>query len=151
MPNFGKRSKECRATLHPDLQLICDEVIKIFDYSIYAGLRTDEKQLEYFLAKKSKLDPRDPKKRKYAKHLKQSDGYSHAFDGAPYPIDFTNKSKKRERFYYMAGIFISTAERLYEEGRIEHVLRWGGDWDMDDHFDDQSFDDLPHFELRKPK
>ncbi len=26
-------------------------------------------------------------------------------------------------------------------------LRWGGDWDRDAEFDDQTFNDLPHFEL----
>jgi len=41
----------------------------------------------------------------------------------------------------------ATAERLYNEGKITHKLRWGGDWDSDKVFDDQNFDDLPHFEL----
>ena len=150
MFQFGNRSKTIISTLHPDLQLICQEVIKIFDFSAYEGLRTDEKQLEYFLADKSKLDPRNPNHRKKAKHLTQRDGYSHALDCAPYPIDFSNNYKKRERFYYMAGIFKSVSNNLFNEGKISHLVRWGGDWDKDNHFDDQSFDDLPHFEIYKP-
>jgi peptidoglycan L-alanyl-D-glutamate endopeptidase CwlK len=27
-------------------------------------------------------------------------------------------------------------------------VRWGGDWDGDRDIDDQTFDDLPHFEFR---
>jgi peptidoglycan L-alanyl-D-glutamate endopeptidase CwlK len=40
---------------------------------------------------------------------------------------------------------------LLVEGKISHAIRWGGDWDSDDIFDDQNFDDLPHFELVKIK
>ena len=148
MNRYGSRSIEVRATLHPDLVLIFNEAIMYLDISLYEGIRSDETQLKYFIDGKSKLDPRIASKRKYAKHLKQSDGYSHAVDCAPYPIDFSSKAKKRERFYFMAGIIKAISSRLYKEGKTTHVIRWGGDWDMDDDFNDQSFDDLPHFELR---
>jgi peptidoglycan L-alanyl-D-glutamate endopeptidase CwlK len=42
---------------------------------------------------------------------------------------------------------LGVAERLYNEGRISHRLRWGGDWDMDTKVSDNDFDDLVHFEL----
>ena len=150
MNRYGKRSESVINTLHPDLQLIFRGVIKVMDVSLYEGLRTDEKQLEYFLKGASKLDPRIDRLRSKAKHLRQDDGYSHAVDAAPYPIDFTSKVKKRERFYFMAGIVKAIAIRLFEEGKTSHLVRWGGDWDKDDHFDDQSFDDLPHYEIYKP-
>jgi len=151
MARFGKRSKEKLALVHPDLKMIHEFVIEFFDHSVYESLRTDEKQLEYFLEGKSKLDPRDPKKRKSAKHLKQSDGYAHATDSAPYPISFERASKAKARFYMYAGYMFMTSEILYEQGKITHKLRWGGDWDSDKDFEDQSFDDLPHMELYKPK
>lgn len=147
MARFGKRSKEKLRLAHPDLRVIHNFVIKYFDHSVYESLRTDEKQLEYFLKGKSKLDPRIPRIRLKAKHLKQSDGYAHATDSAPYPIDFSNKEKAKARFYMFAGYMFMASEILLEQGNITHKLRWGGDWDSDKSFDDQTFDDLPHFEL----
>ena len=150
MSDFRIRSSQVIATPLPDFQLICNEVIMFFAFSAYEGLRTDAKQLEYFLDGKSKLDPRIRILRSKAKHLIQVDGYSHAVDAAPYPIDFSSTRKKRERFYYMGGIFKAVAQNLFDQGKTTHLVRWGGDWDKDDHFDDQSFDDLPHYELYKP-
>lgn len=150
MANFGKRSKEKISMAHPDLGAIHNFVIKYFDHSVYESLRTDEKQLEYFLAGKSKLDPRIERKRKSAKHLKQSDGYSHATDSAPYPIDFGRSKQAKARFYMFAGYMFMASEILFDRGEITHKLRWGGDWDSDKKFDDQTFNDLPHFELVKP-
>jgi len=46
------------------------------------------------------------------------------------------------RFYDFGGYVLGSAERLGVP------LRWGGDWDRDhDVFDDQTFQDLVHFEL----
>ena len=89
------------------------------------GKRTPERQLELFNAKKSKtLD---------SKHLT-----GRAVDVAPYPIDWDDT----DRFYHFAGYVFGIAESMGIH------LRWGGDWDSDFTFTDQSFHDLPHFELR---
>ena len=57
---------------------------------------------------------------------------------APYPIDWNDK----ERFYFFAGYVKGIASQMGIE------LRWGGDWDSDNQLHDQTFMDLPHFELR---
>jgi peptidoglycan L-alanyl-D-glutamate endopeptidase CwlK len=44
---------------------------------------------------------------------------------------------------------MTVSEILYKKGMIEHHIRWGGDWDGDQDFRDQTFDDLAHFELIK--
>jgi len=75
-------------------------------------------------------------------HLKQSDGYAHAVDLAPYPIDWNNT----KRFYYMAGMMKVLASKHLPDG---WYLRWGGNWDNDEDLDDQKFMDLLHFEIRK--
>lgn len=151
MAIFGEKSKECLKSVHPDLRLIHERVISKynFDHTILEGLRTDELQLKYFLDGKSKIDPRDQKQRLTAMHLIKEDGFSHATDSAPYPIDFSNKEKARARFYLFAGLMFAACAELISEGKITHTLRWGGDWDSDKDFTDQDFDDLPHFELRK--
>ena len=41
---------------------------------------------------------------------------------------------------------------LWEKGLIDHVIRWGGNWDSDGVIiRDQGFDDLVHFELKEKK
>lgn len=60
---------------------------------------------------------------------------------------FSGKIKDNARFYFMAGIVFAITEELYEQNLITHKIRWGGDWDSNTLFDDNSFDDLPHFEL----
>jgi len=144
MAAFGKVSAERLETCHPDLGKICHRVVRVFDISILEGARLDERQLMLFNDGKSKLDGINER----SKHqVTEEDPLSYAADVAPYPIDFDNEHKAKARFYMMAGHFFQAAEDLFAEGEITHLLRWGGDWDSDKEFDDQSFDDLPHFEL----
>lgn len=143
MPIFGEKSTKRLNTCHIDMKTICNEVIKYIDFSILEGERTLEKQQEYYNAGKSKLDGIDKK----SKHQSSP---SLAIDIMPYrkgtnAFDGDNKSKAR--FYLLAGYMFMCSEYLYEKGDIQHKLRWGGDWDSDKDFKDQSFDDLPHFEL----
>lgn len=168
MPAFGGRSTTEVNSMHRDLQIISREVVKIFDISALQGHRPVAEQWELFL-KGRKLkhpgmdvnnpdsweedDPRKVVTKIDGRKKKGQHNYepSMAGDFAPYPIDFRNQEKQKARFYYMAGIFEAVTERLFEEGKITHKIRWGGDWDFDHDFEDQSFDDLPHIELLKPK
>lgn len=128
MPSFSNLSKQRLSTCHPNLQMLANKAIKIYDFSVLAGHRDKETQNKYYEEGKSKL------KWPNSKHNLSP---SHAIDVAPYPIDWQD----HQRFYYLAGVFMGLA---YEAG-ID--LRWGGDWDRDTEFDDQTFNDLPHFEL----
>lgn len=116
------------------------------DYGIHEGHRTHEKQLEYFLAGKSRIDPRVPSLRIRGKHLKNP---SEATD-----IHVAEKGTtwQSESLSFVAGYLMAIARLLYDAGEIDHLLRWGGDWDRDGVIKkDQTFDDLPHLELYKPK
>jgi len=148
--SFGKRSKERLNTCHKDMILIMEETIKMYDFSVLEGLRTAEKQAEYFETGRSKLDGVNKK----SKHQDSGDGLSYAIDIMPYKKGsnaFSGEQKDLRRFYYLAGAVKMTAHRLLEEGKISHTVRWGGDWNSNDLFDDNSFDDLPHFELKSIK
>ena len=128
--------------------LIMEEAIKIFDFSVLEGIRTAEKQMEYFETGRSKLDG----VHKLSKHQDHGDGMSYAVDIMPYAKGtnaFSGKEKDKARFYCLGGIVKAMAAKLLEEGKITHTIRWGADWDSDNIFDDQNFDDLPHFELKK--
>lgn len=65
------------------------------------------------------------------------DGYGHAVDVAPYPIDWNDA----HRFDRLAGLMLRAAS-------IEGVrIRWGADWDADGRPRERGESDSPHFEL----
>lgn len=128
MPDFSFKSELALRTCHPHLQLVLREVIKDYDFSVICGHRDQAQQNEAVHAGRSTLKWPNSKHNQYP---------SLAVDIAPYPIRWENK----ERFYYLAG-------RVVQEANAHGIrLRWGGDWDMDFDFYDQSFMDLVHFEL----
>ena len=49
--------------------------------------------------------------------------------------------KERAKFYELAAIV------KYEAKKLNVNVRWGGDWDGDGDYTDQTFDDLVHFEF----
>jgi len=149
MYNFGKRSRSRLETCHPDLIKVMEEAIKVFDFSVLEGLRTLEKQQEYYETGRSQLDGIH-KKSKHQGIEFNGKLVSMAIDIMPYKKGtnaFSGKQKDKDRFYYLAGVVKASASKLLEEGKISYKVRWGGDWDSDDIFADQNFDDLPHFEI----
>ena len=139
MYKFGKRSLDNLAGVNPKLIDVVHAVmeLQIMDFSVVEGLRTKERQKELFDARKSRT--------MNSKHLKQSDGYGHAVDLYPYPIDMrrvnTGNAKEIIRFGVLAGLMLKCAQ----ESCVN--VRWGGDWDKDGETLDHSFFDAPHFEI----
>ena len=72
-----------------------------------------------------------------SKHNPRGFVTSSAVDAAPYPIDWSDIG----RFKFFAGIVIATAHWKGVD------IVWGGDWDSDRDFSDQTFMDYAHFEL----
>jgi peptidoglycan L-alanyl-D-glutamate endopeptidase CwlK len=143
MYKFGNRSKENLKTLHQDLQLILNEVIKYYDFSIIEGHRTLETQQKYFSEGKSKLDG-------ITKKSKHQYYPSRAVDIMPYKKGtnaFSGNEYDERRFYTLMGMIKLCASQLKDKGLITHSVRFGLDWDGDDTYRDQTFHDLPHFEL----
>ncbi len=134
MPKFSQTSFSKLATCHPDLQALFYEVIKYFDCTIIEGYRNQEDQEKAFSSGYSKL---------HWPHGKHNSSPSMAVDVAPYPLDWKND----RRMYWFAGYVMGIAQKLKEEGRMTHTVRYGGDWDSDKNIDDESFKDLVHFEL----
>ena len=132
MPNFSQTSKDKLATCDPRLQLVFNEVIKHVDCTILCGNRSKVDQDKAVAEGKSKTPWPT------SKHNAMP---SKAVDVAPYPIDWSSKTKTLARFYFFAGYVKSAANSMNIK------IRWGGDWDSDLDFTDQNFDDLPHFEI----
>ena len=138
---FSRRSLERLSTCHVDLQLIAQEALcaSQVDFSIVEGHRSVERQQLLYQAGKSKIDG-------LTKRGKHNHSPSLALDICAI---VHGKASWRECYLsYLGGVFTATAARLLKERNIEHCLRWGGNWDSDGEIiTDQSFMDLPHFEL----
>lgn len=131
MPQFSQRSLTALSTIHPDLQRVLKEAIKHVDFVVLEGHRDKIAQDAAVAAGKSKTPW--PKSKHNSKPAL-------AVDIAPYPISWSDSA----RFYRLAGFVQGIAAMLGIS------LRWGGDWDGDGDLRDQTFHDLPHFELKKP-
>lgn len=128
MPQYSPASLKHLYEAHDALQTVFMEVIKHVDCAIIEGYRSKEEQDKAFHAGKSKLKFPD------SKHNKKP---SMALDVIPLPIDW----KDTKRFYLFIGFVKGVASQMGIE------IRSGGDWDGDFDLKDQTFFDLPHFEL----
>lgn len=143
MYKYGKESKEHLRTCTIIMQYIFKKAIQLLDIKILQGHRNEEDQNKAFDEGRSKL--RWP----FGKHNKLP---SRAIDATPWPIPenwgapgpdgkYTKEQMKEvAKFYHFGGIIRGIA---HERGVN---IRWGGDWDGDFTFNDQTFDDLVHFE-----
>ena len=134
MPRFGRRSQDRLDTCHRDWHIILNYVVRFIDCTILEGQRGQVLQDLYFKNGTSKVKFPDG-----SHNTTPSEGV----DVGPWPEVYDDK----EKCYYLAGVIKMAAEMLYEQGKITHKIRWGGDWDMDNDLKDQSFFDLVHFEL----
>ena len=142
MPDFSPISQARLATCHPDLRRLFEEVSKWWPCTVLEGERT--------LAQQEANVAKGVSKTLESKHLKAYSRYPagvDAVDVAPYPLKWPQRGsptfvKDTALFYYFAGFVLGVASQMGVK------LRHGGDWDGDRDIHDQSFDDLPHFELR---
>lgn len=134
MPKFSQESFSKLSTCHADLQVLFYEVIKRFDCQILEGYRNEADQEKDFNHGTTTLHY------PYGKHNRQP---SNAVDVAPFPLDWKNI----KRFYWFAGYVMGLAQKLKDEGKMTHSIRYGGDWDGDKDIDDEKLRDLVHFEL----
>lgn len=143
--SFSQRSQNRLHNVHPDLVTLCEAAIKtnIMDFSIIEGARSITRQQDLFVKGKSKT--------MNSRHLIQADGYAHAVDLYPYPINMAkvhaHNAQEISRFGVLSGIIQTLAHTLYKEGVITHSIRWGGDWNQNGQTLDHTFFDAPHFEL----
>lgn len=155
---LGAQSLARLENVHPDIVRVIKRAAQMatkdLDFKILEGVRTDEqcyinygkgRTVAQCTAKGVPARFAQPRLAKVtwlanplnSKHRKQSDGYSHAVDAAPFPIDWNNL----KRFDAMAAL-------IMEAARLEKVsLRWGADWDADGKPREKGESDSPHFEL----
>lgn len=139
---FGSRSSIILGSCHPDLRRLMEKTISLsqVDFAIVQGVRTAEEQAILVLQKKSKTMK--------SKHLpclmdpKTGVKLSGAVDIACYNHVGKLQWDGAEPLYHSVAAVVKAVS---EELGIP--IRWGGDWDRDGDTKDQTFNDLPHFEL----
>ena len=128
MAKFGSASQAKLNTCDDRLIKIMEEVVKHWDCTILEGFRNEETQNELFRAGKSKVQFPN------GQHNQMP---SKAVDAVPFPIDWNDLDRMRVFGGFVMGVAAS----------LGITLRWGGDWNGNRIFNDQSFIDLPHFEI----
>jgi peptidoglycan L-alanyl-D-glutamate endopeptidase CwlK len=135
MPSFSPKSMQALQTCHKDLQTLFLEVIKTVDCTVIQGFRNKEDQHAAFLKGTSKLDwPKSGHNQVPAI----------AIDVCPYPRPDWSKVPD---FVLFAGYVLGIAEGLKQNGKMEHSIRSGIDWNRDFRISDEKFIDAVHFEL----
>ncbi len=129
MPKFSQHSLKALNSADPKLQLLFHYIVEHVDCTIIEGHREAVRQNQLFKDGATRLQ--------YPKSSHNSCP-SLAVDVAPYPLDWSDEFK----FWWFGGYVIGTANVL------GIPIRWGGDWDGDGDFKDQTLVDLVHFELR---
>lgn len=135
VPKFSQLSFSKLSTCHLDLQTLFYEVIKYFDCSIIEGYRNQKDQEKAFNGGYSKLHwP-------YGKHNSQP---SMAVDVTPYPVNLLNDKLA----LFFGGYVMGIAQKLKDEGKMTHSVRWGGSWSgLGELNAPHVLNDLVHFEL----
>lgn len=139
---YGRTSKARLRTTDERLQRVFNAAIAIYDITILCGFRGEIAQNRAFAEGNSKVRWPDGD---------HNDMPSKAVDAGPYDPSVRNVNwninwrtpegrANKARFYQLAGIIIGIGASM------GYKIRWGGDWDGDRFFDDQTFNDLVHFE-----
>lgn len=128
MYRYGKSSKARLNTCHPEIQRLFNELIKDWDISIICGHRPEDEQEAAVKSGNSKT---------HFPNSKHNLLPSLGVDAALYPIDWRDEG----RHYMFVGMVKQKAKDLGIN------IRCGADWDGDNDTDDQTFNDLVHFEL----
>ena len=155
---FGLGAKSLRnlERVHPKLAAVVKRAIQIstVDFMVLEGVRSKEQcwvnygkgrtavqcqsagvPAKYAQPQAAKVTwLRDPLN---SRHCIQPDGYGHAVDLAPYPLDWSDPRK----FDAIAAAMRQAA------GELGVAVRWGADWDNDGKPRERGESDSTHFEL----
>lgn len=140
MITLGTRSLERLSGVHPDLVRVVKRAATLAtpaeDFTVLCGVRTEQEQLDLFAQGRTKPGA-VVTWTKNSPHMPKADGYGHAVDLAPFPIDWTNTA----RFNALADLMFLAAKQCSVN------ITWGADWDGDGKRRERGESDSPHFQL----
>lgn len=126
MMKWSETSIKRMTGVHPELISVANRALsyQVIDMIVLpdGGVRTVKRQQE--------LVAKGASKTLKSKHLIQKDGYGHALDLAPFPIDWDDI----ERFRLVSVQMFKAAKEL------NVGIEWGGAW--------KSFPDFPHYQIK---
>ena len=160
MPHYGIDSRQKLERLDARLVLVAEELIKDQDTKIIETARSDERQKLLFSRGQTTLDGITNRSRhqtdeenRLARAVDLGPYYADEYPRIPWTIsplvvgpDCSSGQARQhlenlKRWHLFAGRVLGIAAAFGIQ------LRWGGDWDRDHRFQDQRFDDYPHFEI----
>lgn len=110
--------------------------ISMQDFMVLEGVRTPERQKQLYAQGRTKPGNIVTWTLK-SNHFKKPDGFGHAVDLVPFPVDWNTLSK----FDAVSKAMFKAADELGLQ------IRWGADWDSDGKPRERGESDSPHFEL----
>lgn len=138
MPSFGSQSKAALAALHPDLQKILKESIKVIDFRILDAIRGKAAQERAFAQGNSK-----------ARFGQSAHNYEPAVacDLFPAPYDWNDRKAFRALYDVIGRFDPQTGKGKGLALQMKIPLRCGIDWNMDDDVTTSDSWDGGHYEL----
>lgn len=135
---LGKTSLARLEGVHPDLVRVVKRAIELttVDFSVLEGVRTYKRQAELYAKGRTAPGP-VVTWTMASKHRVQADGFGHAVDLVPHPLDWNDLAK----FDAISKAMFAAASEL------DVPIRWGADWDRDGKPRERRETDSPHFEL----
>lgn len=124
--------------VHPKLVAVVHRAIQITkqDFLVLEGVRTKSRQATLYA--QGRTAPGDIVTWTLnSNHFVKPDGFGHAVDLCPYPVDWNTPAK----FDAIAAAMFAAAKELGTK------IRWGADWDSDGKPRERGESDSPHFEL----
>lgn len=139
MNKFSDRSLKRLEGVHPLLVDVVHKAMQmqVMDFSVVEGVRSLDRQKELFSQGASKTLK--------SKHLIQSDGYGHAVDLYPYPINMKRVIKGDAKEIYRFGVLNGVIQGIANYMKVDIIN--GADWDGDGETLDHTFFDAPHYQL----
>ena len=138
---FSKRSLDNLKGVHPDLVKVVQRALELskVDFTVIEGVRSQARQDELWAQGRTKPGPVVTWVKTSGTHGIHADGYGHAVDMVPYPVDWDDL----KRFDQMAEAMFQASKELGIK------IRWGANWDQDGNPREAGESDSPHFELSK--
>jgi peptidoglycan L-alanyl-D-glutamate endopeptidase CwlK len=136
--SLSARSLKRLNGVHPDLRRVIQRAIlkSDQDFAVLEGVRTPERQKHLYAQGRTRPGPKVTWTLT-SNHFVKADGFGHAVDLAPFPIDWSDPRK----FDAIAAAMFAAADDL------AIPIRWGADWDRDGKPRERGESDSPHWEL----
>jgi peptidoglycan L-alanyl-D-glutamate endopeptidase CwlK len=135
---LGEKSRAKLKGVHPNMIRVVERAIEITeqDFRVDCGVRTLVEQKALYAQGRTKPGPKVTWTLN-SRHLPAADGFGHAVDLVPVPVDWSNLTA----FDAVAKAMMAAAKELGIK------IRWGADWDSDGKPREKGESDSPHFEL----